>query len=172
MNIQPTSDQVDSIFERYTAPGSPGCALAVMRDGDIVYKQGYGLADLEHNVPILPSTVFNIGSMAKQFTAFGIALLEAEGRLSFDDDIRQYLPEMHHFGETVAIRHLIHHCGKVKRRLLSVQSASSDGNRRRQDLAEGHAAACKAVRCSGLGRGGVRSREIAARTAAGRSWRR
>ena len=104
MNIQPTNDKIDSIFARYTKPGSSGCALAVMKDGEIVYRQGYGLANLEHNVPILPSTVFNIGSMSKQFTAFAIALLEAEGRLSLDDNIRTYLPEMHDFGETITIR--------------------------------------------------------------------
>ncbi|MFN2302992.1 MAG: serine hydrolase domain-containing protein, partial [Anaerolineales bacterium] len=66
------------------------------------------------NVPITPMTVFNIGSMAKQFTAFGIALLEAEGKLSFDDDIRTYLPEMHDFGSTITIRHLIHHISGLR----------------------------------------------------------
>ena len=76
MNVQPTNDLVDRIFERYTAPGSPGCAVAVIQDGELVYKQGYGLANLELGVPILPSTVFNIGSMAKQFTAFSIAYLK------------------------------------------------------------------------------------------------
>jgi CubicO group peptidase (beta-lactamase class C family) len=97
MNVQPTNtracgagtgDQVDSIFARYSKPGSPGCALAVMREGEVVYQQGYGLANLEHGVPIWPSTVFNIGSMAKQFTGFAIALLEAEGKLSLDDGVR------------------------------------------------------------------------------------
>ncbi|MGD9146306.1 MAG: serine hydrolase domain-containing protein [Anaerolineae bacterium] len=114
MNIQPTNDKVDAIFERYTKPGSPGCALAVMVDGRIVYKQGYGLANLEHNVPILPSTVFNIGSMAKQFTAFAIALLKDEGALLYDDDLRQYLPEMHDFGQTITLRHLIHHTSGLR----------------------------------------------------------
>jgi CubicO group peptidase (beta-lactamase class C family) len=114
MNVQPTNAKVDSIFERYTKPGSPGCALAVMKDGEIVYKQGYGLANVEHHVPILPSTVFNIGSMAKQFTAFAIALLEDEGKLSFDDSLHKYLPEMHDFGKTITIRHLIHHTSGLR----------------------------------------------------------
>ena len=105
MNIQPTNDKVDAIFQRYIQPGSPGCALAVIRDGEIVYQQGYGLANLEHDVPIVPSTVFNIGSMAKQFTAFAIALLEEEGKLSCDDDMRQHLPEMHDFGQVITLRH-------------------------------------------------------------------
>ena len=114
MNVQPTNDKVDAIFERYVRPGSPGCALAVMQNGQIVYQQGYGLANLEHAVPILPSTVFNIGSMAKQFTAFAIALLEEEGKLSYDGDMRTYLPEMHDFGPTITLRHLIHHTSGLR----------------------------------------------------------
>jgi CubicO group peptidase (beta-lactamase class C family) len=85
-----------------------------MNDGEIVYKQGYGLADLEHDVPIRPSTVFNIGSTSKQFTAFAIALLEDEGKLSLDDDMRRYLPEMRDFGRTITIRHLIHHTSGLR----------------------------------------------------------
>jgi len=114
MNVKPTNDQVDSIFERYTKPGSPGCALAVVKERKVAYQQGYGLANLEHGVPVLPSTVFNIGSMAKQFTAFAIALLEAEGGLSFDDDLRKHLPEMHDFGHTITLHHLIHHTSGLR----------------------------------------------------------
>ncbi len=114
MNVQPVYEEVDNIFKQYAVPESPGCAVAVMEKGHIVYKQGYGLANLEHNVPITPSTVFNIGSMSKQFTAFAIALLEAEGKLSLDDDIRKHLPKMHDFGETVTIRHLIHHTSGLR----------------------------------------------------------
>ncbi len=114
MNVQPTNDPVDQLFARYTQPGSPGCALAVMKDGEIVYKQGYGLANIELDVPNLPSAVFNIGSMAKQFTAFAIALLADEGKLSLDDDLRQHLPEMPDFGETITLRHLIHHTSGLR----------------------------------------------------------
>jgi CubicO group peptidase (beta-lactamase class C family) len=114
MNIQPTNEQVDRIFEEFTRPGSPGCALAVMQGGEVVYKQGYGLADLENKLPILPATVFNIGSMAKQFTAFAIALLEDRGQLAYDDDFRKYLPEMHDFGKPITIRHLLHHTSGIR----------------------------------------------------------
>jgi CubicO group peptidase (beta-lactamase class C family) len=114
VNVQPNDDRVDQIFERYLKPDSPGCAVAVMKDGEIVYKQGYGLANIEHNVPNLPSTVFNIGSMAKQFTAFAVALLEEEGKLSLDDDMRTYLPEMHDFGVTITLRHLLHHTSGLR----------------------------------------------------------
>jgi CubicO group peptidase (beta-lactamase class C family) len=114
VNVQPANDLVDRLFERYTRPGSPGCVLAVMKDGEIVYKQGYGLANVELAVPNLPSTVFNIGSMAKQFTAFAIALLVDEGKLSLDDDLRAHLPEMHDFGPMITLRHLIHHTSGLR----------------------------------------------------------
>jgi CubicO group peptidase (beta-lactamase class C family) len=114
VNVRPANDQVDSIFERYAKSGSPGCALVVMKEGKVVYQQGYGLANLEHGVPVLPSTVFNIGSMAKQFTAFTIALLEAKGKLSLDDDVRKHLPEMHDFGHTITLHHLIHHTSGLR----------------------------------------------------------
>lgn len=114
MNVRPTLDRVDGIFDRYLKEGSPGCALAVMQDGRIVYRQGYGLANLEHKIPIRPSTVFNIGSMAKQFTAFAIALLEADGKLALDDDCRRHLPELHDFGSKITVRHLIHHTSGLR----------------------------------------------------------
>ena len=114
MNVQPSHDKVDPLFERYTQPGSPGCALAVMRDSEIVYKQGYGLANVELGVPNRPFTVFNIGSMAKQFTAFALALLADEGKLSLADDVRQHLPEMHDFGQMITLRHLIHHTSGLR----------------------------------------------------------
>jgi CubicO group peptidase (beta-lactamase class C family) len=114
MKVRPVSDRVDAIFERYTEPGSPGCAVGVIKDGEIIYEQGYGLANLELDVPVTPGTVFNIGSMSKQFTAFAIALLEAEDQLVLDNDIRWYLPEMHDFGGSISIRHLIHHCSGLR----------------------------------------------------------
>ncbi|MGD8397228.1 MAG: serine hydrolase domain-containing protein [Anaerolineae bacterium] len=114
MNNQPTNDQVDRLFARYTRPGSPGCALAVLQDGEIVYKQGYGLASVELGVPNLPSTVFNVGSMAKQFTGFAIALLATEGKLSLDDDLRAHLPDMPDLGHAIILRHLIHHTSGLR----------------------------------------------------------
>jgi CubicO group peptidase (beta-lactamase class C family) len=114
MSALQTTDRIDAIFERYAEPGSPGCALAVIKDGEIVHEQGYGLANLELDVPVTPATVFNIGSMSKQFTAFAIALLEAEDQLVLDNDIRWYLPEMHNFGKSITVRHLIHHTSGLR----------------------------------------------------------
>ena len=106
--------RVDSLFEAYRQPGSPGCALGVMVDGQLVYSQGYGLANLEYDIPITPRTVFHVASMSKQFAAMAVALLAHEGRLSLDDDIRTYLPEVPDFGATIAIRHLIHHTSGLR----------------------------------------------------------
>src|SRR5690349_24154790 len=82
-------EKIDSLFAEYTSE-TPGVAVAVVRNNEIVFKKGYGLANLEHGVPITPGTVFNIASVSKQFTAFAIYLLEKQGRLSFEDDIKIY----------------------------------------------------------------------------------
>ncbi|NIM16937.1 MAG: serine hydrolase [Candidatus Aminicenantes bacterium] len=109
-----TNEQVDKLLEPWTKPGSPGCALAVVKDGKIIYKNGYGEANLEHGAAITPETVFYIGSVSKQFVAFSIALLEAQGKLSFDDSIRKYVPELPGYCDAVTIRHLIHHTGGIR----------------------------------------------------------
>ncbi len=103
-----TAARVDAVFARYTAT-SPGCALDVRRDGAPAYARGYGLASLELGVPIAPRTVFDIGSTSKQFTAASVALLALDGRLSLDDDVRKYVPELPDLGATVTLRHLLTH---------------------------------------------------------------
>src|SRR6476661_7089482 len=80
---------IDLVFRQVDKPDSPGCALAIVRDGRIVYKRGYGMSDLEHGVPITPASVFYVGSISKQFTAMTAALLIQQGKLSLDDDIRK-----------------------------------------------------------------------------------
>ena len=84
--------QVDAIFAQYDNRQSPGCAVAVMRTGDIIYKRGYGMADLQHDVPITPSTPFSVASISKVFTGASVALLALEGKLARDDDIRIRIP--------------------------------------------------------------------------------
>jgi len=106
--------KVDQLFAKWDKPDSPGCALVVVKDGEIVYKKGYGMANLELNVPITPATSFYIGSCSKQFVAFAVALLEAQGKLSFDDDIRKFFPQMPDYGEPVTVRHLLHHTGGIR----------------------------------------------------------
>jgi len=85
-----------------------------MKDGRIVYKHGYGMADLDHNVTITASTVFHVASMSKQFTAASILLLAQQGKLSLDDDVRKYIPELPSFGSLITIRHLIHHTSGLR----------------------------------------------------------
>ncbi len=105
--------RVDQIFAEYGA-GSPGCALGVVRDGGLAYSKGYGLASLEHGVPLTPQTVLDIGSTAKQFTAAAILLLAQDGKLSVDDDIRKHVPEMPDYGKPITLRHLLHHTSGIR----------------------------------------------------------
>ena len=79
-----------------------------MKDGGIVYSKGYGMANLEHGVPITPRTVFDIGSTSKQITAAAIFLLAQDGKLSLDDDVRNFVREAN-FGMPMTLRHLVHH---------------------------------------------------------------
>ena len=106
--------EVDKIFEKWNRTDSPGCALSVMREGQIVYEHGYGMADLDHNVTITPTTVFHVASMSKQFTAAAVVLLAEQGKLSLDDDIRKYIPEVPDFGTPITIRELIHHASGLR----------------------------------------------------------
>lgn len=108
------SEKVNLLFAKWDKPDSPGAAVAIIRDGKVVFQSEYGMANLEYNIPITSSTVFHIGSVSKQFVAFSILLLEDEGKLSLDDDIHRYLPEVPDFGETIRIRHLIHHLSGLR----------------------------------------------------------
>ncbi len=88
--------------------------MAVYRDGQIAYEHGYGFANLEHRVPNTPQTVFDIGSTSKQFTAFAILLLQKQGKLSIDDDVRKYIPELPDYGKTITLRHLLTHTSGLR----------------------------------------------------------
>lgn len=106
--------RIDSIFGWYT-PERPGCGVGVARDGHTLYAQGYGSANLEYRVPNSDSTVFESGSVAKQFTASAILALQADGKLSIDDDIRKYLPEVPSFGgQKITIRNLLTHTSGLR----------------------------------------------------------
>src|SRR4051812_47432955 len=84
---------VDHVFDAWRGADSPGCALGVSRNGRLQYEHGYGMANLETDTPIQPSSIFHVASVSKQFTAMAILLLERDGKLLVDDDIRKYLPE-------------------------------------------------------------------------------
>jgi CubicO group peptidase (beta-lactamase class C family) len=108
------SQKVDQIFARWNKPDSPGAAVVVLKDGLIIHKRGYGMANLKNGMPITSSTVFEIGSIAKQFTAMAIALLAAQEIVSLDDDIRRYVPEISDFGKPITIRKLVYHTSGLR----------------------------------------------------------
>ena len=106
--------QIDGVFARFDRPDVPGCAMGVFQNGAIVYSKGYGSANLEYGVPITPRTPFISGSVAKQFTAAAIALLVEQGRISLDDDVRKYIPELPDYGAKITIDHLVHHTSGLR----------------------------------------------------------
>jgi CubicO group peptidase (beta-lactamase class C family) len=105
--------RVDGIFSAYDG-AQPGCAVGVYRSGDLVFGKGYGLADLGTGEKISTATVFNVASLSKQFTAFAIALLEQEGRISLDAEVQTYVPELPRFQAPITIRHLVHHTSGLR----------------------------------------------------------
>lgn len=109
-----SADRVDAVFEEWDRTHRPGAAVVVLRDGEILHMDGYGMADLEQGVPITPSTVFDIASVSKHFTGWAVAGLEAQGRLSVDDPIDRYLPEIPTFDETITVWHLLHHTSGIR----------------------------------------------------------
>lgn len=108
------TDKVDKLFAKWDSTVSPGAALAVIKDGKIIYKRGYGMVNLEHNIPITSTSVFRIGSTSKQFTASCIAILALEGKISLDDDIRKHVPELRKYERPITIRHLVHHTSGIR----------------------------------------------------------
>lgn len=107
-------EAIDTIFAPWTASGSPGCAVGVFRNGAMAFANGYGLASLEHGVPITPESVFYAGSVSKQFTAFAAALAMSRGKLAYEDSIRKYLPELPPYADAIRIRHLLHHTAGLR----------------------------------------------------------
>ncbi|MBW3569738.1 MAG: beta-lactamase family protein, partial [Gemmatimonadetes bacterium] len=105
-HAQDATGGVDAIFSAFD-PAEPGCAAAVARDGRVVVNRAFGLAHLEHAVPNTPATIFDVASVNKQFTAAAVLMLAEEGRLSLQDDIRRYLPEMPDYGTPITIDHVL-----------------------------------------------------------------
>lgn len=107
-------ERIDSIFAPWDVPGSPGAAVGVVRSGRLIFAEGYGRAQIEFGVPITPATPFHVASEAKQFTATAVLLLAERGRLSLDEDVRRYLPELPDFGTPITIRHLLNHSSGLR----------------------------------------------------------
>ena len=105
---------VDEIFAAWNKPGTPGASIAVIEHGNLVFNKGYGIANLEYDIPITPETVFHVASVSKQFTAMAIVLLEQEKKLSLDDDVHKYLPELPDYGATITIRNMLQHTSGIR----------------------------------------------------------
>jgi CubicO group peptidase (beta-lactamase class C family) len=107
-------ERIDAIFAPWSHPDAPGAAVAVVQGGKLIFARGYGCADLEHHVPITTSTVFELGSMSKQFTAMAVVLLAQAGALGYDDDVRKYMPELPDYGVVITLRHLLWHTSGLR----------------------------------------------------------
>ncbi len=106
---QKLENKIDQIFKEWNQEGHPGGVLMIKKKGELLCSKSYGMANIKYNVPNDNEMIFNIGSTSKQFTAMGVVKLYLENKLSFDDDIRKYLPELHEFEQSITIRHLLHH---------------------------------------------------------------
>lgn len=129
-------NQIDSLFIDWNKPNHPGGSIGVMKNDKIVFSRSYGLASLEYLAPNSTETMFNIASVSKQFTAMGIVLLHIQGKLSIDDDIRKYLPELPDFGEKITIRQMLHHTSGLRslHAMLGLAGWRADDSRTNEDL--------------------------------------
>lgn len=109
-----TVAKIEQIFSRYNSDSTPGAELAISRHGQVIFSRAWGMADLEHNVPLTTSTLSEAGSVSKQFTAAAILLLEQQGKLSLDDDVRKHVPELPDYGKVITVRHLMQHTSGLK----------------------------------------------------------
>lgn len=108
------SAQVDALFLRQIRTDTPGCAVGVYRNGEIVLARGFGVASIEDRRPITPRSVFNLGSASKPFTTLAVLMLEQRGRLSIDDDVRKWVPELPDYGRPIRVRDLLYHTSGLR----------------------------------------------------------
>ncbi|MDQ4120730.1 MAG: serine hydrolase [Acidobacteriota bacterium] len=113
-SVDESAKKADAFLAQWDKNDMPGCAVGAIQEGKLVYKRAFGMANLDYDVPNTTSTLFNLASSSKPFTAASIALLAQQGKLSLEDDIRKYLPEMPKYDEMITIRHLIHHSSGIR----------------------------------------------------------
>jgi CubicO group peptidase (beta-lactamase class C family) len=106
--------RVDRVFGRWASDTTPGCAVGVSRPGSPMLLRAYGMADLEHGIPNAPATIFEAGSVSKQFTAAAVILLALDGTLSLDDDVRKHVPELPEYDAVITLRHLLTHTSGLR----------------------------------------------------------
>jgi CubicO group peptidase (beta-lactamase class C family) len=110
---QDKTGEIDKIFS-WVKPDVPGCTVAVSQNGKQVVNRAYGAADLERDVPLSPNSVFDIGSVRKQFVAAAVLLLIEDGRVSLSDDIRKHFPELPDYGQKITVDHLLTHTSGIR----------------------------------------------------------
>jgi CubicO group peptidase (beta-lactamase class C family) len=101
--------KIDALFQEYNRPNVPGASVIVIKDGKVLFKRAYGMADLEYKVPSTTSTNYRIASLTKQFTAMAIMILAERGKLSYDDHLTDLFPDFPQYGKTITIRNLLNH---------------------------------------------------------------
>lgn len=106
--------KVDAVFTRWDRSNTPGCALGISEQGKVVYERGYGISDLQHALAITPQSIFHVASISKQFTAFAVAMLAQEGKLSLDDSVRKFIPELPSYDRPITVRQLMHHTSGLR----------------------------------------------------------
>ena len=125
----PEETRTDSVFRAIDRSDGPGCAVGVFRDGVVRYARGYGMANLELGVAITPHTVFDVGSVSKQFTAMSILLLQKDGKLNIDESVRKYIPELPSYADSITLRELLSHTSGIRDHfgLLEIAGRDFDG---------------------------------------------
>jgi CubicO group peptidase (beta-lactamase class C family) len=112
--IGATNAAIDAIFADRNRPGRPGCAIAVAKNGTILYTRGYGYANLDYDIPVTPQTVFDVASITKQFVAASLTMLAQEGKLGLGDNVRRWLPELPEYGAPITLQHMIYHTSGLR----------------------------------------------------------
>lgn len=128
--------EIDNLFSNWNNINNPGGTVGVMLDGQLVYSKAFGLASMEYKIPNNNKTIFNTGSVSKQFTAMGIIVLQQKGLLDFEDDIRKYIPELPDFKEKITISHLLHHTSGLRsmHSMLELAGWREEDSRTNDDL--------------------------------------
>lgn len=108
------TQRVDQIFDDWNQENHPGGVVYISKADKVLYSKAFGLANIQYAIPNTTASIFNLASVSKQFTALGIALLQEEGKLSIDDSIQMYLPELPNYGHKITIRHLLHHTSGLR----------------------------------------------------------
>ncbi|MDB5362008.1 MAG: serine hydrolase [Rhodospirillales bacterium] len=126
LDLERLADHIDRLIQPWARPGTPGCTVGIVRDGQVLLQRSAGLAHIELDVPIGPGTSFRIASVTKQFTCAAILLLEAEGKLSLDQSLHEHLPDLPDFGRTITLDHLMHNTSGLRDFLELMRMAGMD----------------------------------------------